>query len=115
MAKIYISCQTTFYSREAADCAHIVRIGEETNTGYNTSSNVVPSERSFIDLSKSETTTLIGILDVSEVIMEVVEGIISTRRLHDVSSHCEKSVLFKDSTRTMELVDDELSRECRIG
>ena len=75
------------------DKAYIVGISEETNTGNNASTDVVPSERSLVDLSKSETSSLIGVLDVSEVIVEVVEGGVSTRRLGDgdsclLSSHC---------------------------
>lgn len=40
---------------------------------------MVPSKRSLVYLSKSETTTLIGILNMSKVVVEVVEGSISTR------------------------------------
>ena len=76
-----------------SDEAYIVGISEETNTGDNTSSDVVPSERSLVDLSESETSSLIRVLDVSEVIVEVVERSVSTRRLGDggsylLSFHC---------------------------
>lgn len=36
---------------------------------------MVPSERSLVDLSKRETTTLVWVGDVSVVIVEVVEGL----------------------------------------
>ena len=49
---------------------------------------MVPAEGSLVDLSEGETTTLIGILDVSEVIVEVVEGSVAAVRLLD--SHCVK-------------------------
>ena len=52
---------------------------------------MVPAEGSFVDFSESKTTTLIGVSDVSEVIMEVVEGGVSTSSLDDGgsrSSHC---------------------------
>jgi len=48
---------------------------------------VVPSEWSLIDLSERETSSLIGVLDVGEVIVEVVEGGVSTRRLGDGGSY----------------------------
>jgi hypothetical protein len=55
---------------------------------------VVPSEGRFVNLGKSESSSLVGVLDVSEVIVEVVEGGVSTRGLGagDRSCHCVEAV-----------------------
>lgn len=45
--------------------------------------DVVPAKRSLVDLSKSETAALVGVLDVEEVIVEVVVGSIASRCLGD--------------------------------
>jgi len=39
---------------------------------------MVPANWRLIDLCESETTALIGIFDIGEVIVEVVEGVVST-------------------------------------
>lgn len=71
---------------------NIVGIREESNTSDHTSSHMVPAKGSFVDFGESKTTTLIGVLDVSKVIVEVVEGGVSTSSLDDGvgsrSSHC---------------------------
>jgi hypothetical protein len=61
---------------------------------------MVPAERSLVDLSESKTTTLIGVLNVGEVVVEVVEGIVTTTGLvgrddrgWNWSSHCVYVVL----------------------
>ncbi len=46
--------------------------------------NMIPSERSLVDLCKSETTALVGVLDVEEVIVEVVVSGITARGLQDL-------------------------------
>lgn len=46
---------------------------------------MVPSERSLVDLGKGKTTTLVGILDMEEIVVEIVVGRVSTRRLVDGS------------------------------
>jgi hypothetical protein len=46
------------------DGEDVVRVGEETNTSYNTSPDVVPAERSLVDLCKGKTTSLIGVGDM---------------------------------------------------
>jgi hypothetical protein len=68
---------------------HIIGIGEETNTGDNTGADVIPSEGSLVDLGESETTSLIGIVDVDEVVVEVVVGIVTSRSLLDRRDHDE--------------------------
>jgi hypothetical protein len=44
---------------------------------------MVPAKGSLIDLSESETTALIGIHNVSEIIVEVMESCVATRCLAD--------------------------------
>ncbi len=51
--------------------------GEETNTSDHNGSHMVPAEGSLVNLGQSETTTLVGVGDMSVVIMEIVEGSIA--------------------------------------
>lgn len=46
---------------------------------------MVPAKWSLVNLGESQTTTLVGVLDVGEVIVEVVEGIVASTRLVEVS------------------------------
>lgn len=39
---------------------------------------MIPAERSFVDFGKSKASSLIGVGNVGEVIVEVVEGGVST-------------------------------------
>lgn len=71
---------------------NVVGIGEETNTGDDDGTNVVPAERSLVNLGKSESATLVGVFNVSEVIVEVVEGGVSTSG-SVVGGHCYGEVL----------------------
>ena len=66
--------------------AYIVGIGEETNTGDYAGANMVPSERGLVDFRESETATLVGVLDVGEIIVEVVESSIASSGLISSSS-----------------------------
>lgn len=54
--------------------AYIVRISEEANTGDDAGTDMVPAKRRLIDLGEGKTTTFVGIRDVGEVVVEVVEG-----------------------------------------
>lgn len=56
------------------DSKDVVGIGEEANTGHDDSADMVPAERSLVDFCESETTALVGVGDVSIVVVEVVEG-----------------------------------------
>jgi len=56
----------------------IILICEETNTGYNNSTDMVPAKGSLIDLRKGKSSAFVGILDMSEVVVEVVEGSVAT-------------------------------------
>lgn len=40
--------------------------------------DMIPSERGLVDLSEGQSSSLIGILDVGEVVVEVVEGGVTT-------------------------------------
>lgn len=79
---------------EHGDAEDIVRVSEEADTGNNTGSDMVPAKGSLVYLCEGETTTLVGVGDVSKVIVEVVEGIVTTARLGDggggtsLISHC---------------------------
>jgi len=90
--------------------AYIVRISEETDTSNYTCANVIPSERSFVDLSECESSTLIGILNMGEIIIEIVEGGVSTRgRGWDSGSHCRELRLSRLMSR-LNLAEDVQSR-----
>lgn len=52
----------------------VVSVGEETNTGHDDGADVVPAERSFVDLCKRESSPLVGVRDVCILVVEVVEG-----------------------------------------
>lgn len=70
--------------------AYIIGIREETNTGDDAGSYVVPSKRGLVNLGQRESSSLIGILNMGEVVVEVVEGRITTCGLVGGSdSHCE--------------------------
>jgi len=57
-----------------ADSKDIICIGKEPGAGDSDGADVVPSERRFIDLRQSETTSFIGVGDVGIIVVEVVEG-----------------------------------------
>lgn len=57
----------------------VVGVGEETNASDEDGADVVPAERSLVNLGQSETTTLVGVGDVGIVVVEVVEGSIASR------------------------------------
>ena len=61
--------------------AYIVGVSEETDTSDDTGSDVVPTERCLIDLGQSESSSLVGVGNMSEVIVEVVEGSVASRSL----------------------------------
>jgi hypothetical protein len=64
--------------RTRARGAYIVGISEETDTSDDAGADVIPAKGSLVDLSEGETTALVGVGDVGEVIVEVVEGGVST-------------------------------------
>lgn len=51
----------TKHGGDQTDGEDIVGIGEETSSSHDDSSNVIPAERCFIDLSESESSALVGI------------------------------------------------------
>jgi hypothetical protein len=79
MAKIYLPVRRGWHAHVRG--AYIVGIGEETDTSDNAGADVIPAKGSFVDLSEGKSPTLIGVGDVGEVIVEVVEGGVSTRGL----------------------------------
>lgn len=63
----------------------VVRVCEEADSGNHTSSDMVPAKGSLVDLCEGESSPLVGVLDVDEVVVEVVVGSIATGRLVDRS------------------------------
>ncbi|RDW23201.1 hypothetical protein B0I73DRAFT_137538 [Yarrowia lipolytica] len=56
----------------------IVGISHETNTGDGDGSNVLPAEAGVVNLLQGESSSLVGVLNVSKVVDIVVEGGVST-------------------------------------
>lgn len=63
----------TEHSRDDTDSENVVRIREEANAGNCNSTHVVPTEGSLVDLGECESPTLVGVGDVSVVVVEVVK------------------------------------------
>jgi hypothetical protein len=61
-----------------ADGEDVVGISEETDTSDENGANMVPAERRLVDLCEGEATALVGVGDVSVVVVEVVEGSIAS-------------------------------------
>jgi len=60
-----VPIDNTQHGRYKTNGENIIRIGKETNTSDNTGANMVPAKRSLVDFGKSQTTSLIGIGNVS--------------------------------------------------
>lgn len=60
------------------DGEDIVGIGEETDAGDDDGADMVPAKGSLIDLRESETPTFVGVFDMGELVVEVLEGGITT-------------------------------------
>ena len=69
------------HGRHQIDGEDIVRIGEKADAGDDNGAHMVPAKGSFIDFRQGESSTLIGVLDVSIIIVEIMEGGIAARRL----------------------------------
>lgn len=55
----------------------VVSVGEEAYAGNDTGSNMIPSERRFVDLFQGKTAAFIRIGNVREIVVEVVESMVS--------------------------------------
>jgi hypothetical protein len=86
--------------------AYIVGVSEESDTSNNTGADVVPSERGLVDLSESESSSLVGVGNVCEVIVEVVEsGIASGGLVGNLrSSHCVSVSIDRIERMTQEIL-----------
>ena len=62
------------HSRDDTDSEDVVGVREEADAGDDDGADVVPAERSLVDFRESEAAALVGVGDVSVVIVEVVEG-----------------------------------------
>ena len=72
------------------DGENVVGISEETDTSDDNGTDVVPAEGSFVDFRKGKSTPLVGVDNVGEVIVEVVERDIAAFCFH---RHCESNSL----------------------
>jgi len=80
------------HAGDEVDGEDVVSISKETNTCYDNRADVVPSKRRLVDFGESESSTLVGVCDVSIVVVEVVEGSIAASCL---ISHVEKAKQLK--------------------
>lgn len=64
---------------ELTNTEDIIGIREETNTGDDASTNMVPSEWGLVDLGEGKSSSLIRVGDMSEVVVEVVERSVTSR------------------------------------
>ncbi len=58
--------------------AYVVRVSEESDTSDNTGPDMVPSKRGLINLSECESSSLVGVSNMGEIIVEVVEGSVAS-------------------------------------
>ena len=65
----------------------VPRISKHNTLGME-GENFLPSEGSLVNLGKCKSSSLIGILDMSEIIVEVVEGGVSSGGLSKGSDVC---------------------------
>ena len=63
-----------------SDSEDVISIGEEADTSDHDSANMVPSKRRVINIGKSTSSTFIGVVDVSMVVVEVMEGRVAASR-----------------------------------
>lgn len=54
----------------------VIAVGEEASAGDQNGADVVPSKGGLVDLGEGQAAALVGVLDVSKVIVEVVEGVV---------------------------------------
>lgn len=68
----------TKHSSHDTNGEDVVGIGEETDTSDQTGADMVPAERSLVNLSERESAALIGVGDMGVVVVEVVEGAVAS-------------------------------------
>ena len=64
----------TQHGRHQTNGKDIVGVGEETDAGDDDSSNMVPAEGRFVDFGERKSSALVGVSDMSIVVVEVMEG-----------------------------------------
>lgn len=89
------------HDAEQGHAEDVVGIGEESSAGDQDGANMIPAKGSLVDFGQGQTTTLVGVLDVSKVIVEVVEGVVPAGGL--VLGHGERSFLQKLGTKRREV------------
>lgn len=89
-AAVAVLVDNTQHDGQERGSENIVLICEETNTSHNNGSDMIPAKGSLVDLCKSKSAALIGVLDMGEVIVEVVEGNVATSggAVRSDFSHC---------------------------
>jgi hypothetical protein len=70
---VVVLVDDTQHDGQKGHAEDVVTVREETSTGDQDGANVVPAKGSLVDLRESEASSLIGVLDMCEVIVEVVE------------------------------------------
>jgi hypothetical protein len=84
-ALVVLSVDDTQHNRQQRHAEDVVAVGEEAGAGHQTGAHMVPAKRRLVDFGQGQTTTLIRVLDVREVVVEVVERVVPAGRL---VSHC---------------------------
>ena len=64
----------TQHGRHQIDGKDVIGISEETDTGHDDGADMVPAEGSLVDFGKSKASSLVGVLDVSKVILDRVSA-----------------------------------------
>ena len=68
----------TQHGGDQADSENIVGISEEADTCHHDGSYMIPAKGSFVDLRESESSTLVGVGNMSIVVVEIMEGSVAT-------------------------------------
>ena len=96
----------------------IVCIREETNAGHHDGTDVIPAKGRLVDLGEGESSTLIGVGNVGEIIVEVVERGVTARGLVVARHVWSQGVPGKDKVARQERrapsCTRALMRSCRV-
>ena len=67
------------------DGEDVVGVGEEADASHHDSPDVIPAKWGLVDLGQGQTTSFVWVGDMSVIVVEVVEGGVTARRLvrHD--------------------------------
>ena len=82
-----VEVHDTQHGGDESDSENIISIREETNAGHHHGTNMIPAKGRLVDLRQGQSSPLVGVGNVSIIVVEVVEGRIASSRLH---SHGER-------------------------